>query len=88
MRSIDALKEHAITNGNRNGTTHNDSESQSSFQPKFNYNSPTAKYEAFGIFVASSLTDLPETKALELIEKFTSELVRTLISTKTAASEK
>lgn len=77
-----------MINGTRNGTNQIDSESQSSFQPKFNLSSPTAKFEAFGNFVASSLTDLPETKALELIEKFTSELVRTLITTKTNASEK
>lgn len=73
-------------NGNRSAA-HGESESQSSFHPKFNYNSPTAKFEAFGNFVASSLTDLPETKALELVERFTSELVKALVVSKSAASE-
>lgn len=37
------------------------------------------KFNAFGTFIASSLQDLPETKALEIIEKFTNEIVRALI---------
>lgn len=40
------------------------------------------KFEAFGNFVASSLADLPEINALELIEKFTGELVTSLINSK------
>lgn len=66
---------------------HADSESQSSlhhpspFHPKY-YRSPMAKFEAFGNFVVSSLTDLPEPRALELVEKFTSELVKALITSK------
>lgn len=37
------------------------------------------KFEAFGNFVTASLQDLPETKSLEIIEKFTNEIVRALI---------
>lgn len=72
---------------NLNSIMHADSESQSSlqhpssFHPKY-YRSPIAKFEAFGNFVVSSLTDLPEPRALELVEKFTSDLVRALIASK------
>lgn len=38
------------------------------------------KFDAFGTFMATSLTDLPERKALELVEKFTSEIVKALLS--------
>lgn len=38
------------------------------------------KFEAFGNFVVSALTDLPERKALELVENFTSELVKALLN--------
>jgi len=37
------------------------------------------KFEAFGNFVTASLQDLPENKSLEIIEKFTNEIVRALI---------
>lgn len=37
------------------------------------------KFSAFGSFITSSLLDLPEDKALHLVEKFTNELVRALI---------
>lgn len=37
------------------------------------------KYAAFGNFVASSLLDLPQNTALELVERFTSELVKALL---------
>lgn len=47
-------------------------------------NPTTAKFEAFGQFVASSLIDLPETDALELVQRFTSDLVKSLIASKTA----
>lgn len=43
------------------------------------------KFRAFGQFVASSLIDLPEKSALELVEKFTREIVQTLIAVKTPA---
>lgn len=36
------------------------------------------KYAAFGQFISSSLLDLPMGTALELVEKFTSEIVKTL----------
>lgn len=41
---------------------------------------PADKFDAFGTFIATSLTDLPERKALELVEKFTSEIVKALLS--------
>lgn len=72
---------------NNNSIMQADSESQSSlhhpsaFHPKY-YRSPMAKFEAFGNFVVSSLTELPERKALELVEKFTSDLVKALITSK------
>lgn len=40
---------------------------------------PSDKFEAFGNFVTASLQDLPENKSLEIIEKFTNEIVRALI---------
>lgn len=49
-------------------------------------NPSSAKFEAFGNFVASSLIDLPEKNALELVERFTSEIVKTLIASKTTAA--
>lgn len=45
-------------------------------------NPSSAKFQAFGNFVATSLIDLPEKDALQLVEKFTSELVRSLIASK------
>lgn len=74
-------------NNNISSNRHIDCESRSSlhhpssFHPKY-YRSPIAKFEAFGNFVVSALTDLPEPKALELVEKFTSDLVRALITSK------
>uniref|UniRef100_A0A1A9WJK1 MADF domain-containing protein n=1 Tax=Glossina brevipalpis TaxID=37001 RepID=A0A1A9WJK1_9MUSC len=37
------------------------------------------RYIAFGNFVSSSLQDLPQNAALELVEKFTSEIVKSLL---------
>lgn len=48
------------------------------------------KFNAFGMFLTSSLLDMPENKALGLIEKFTNEIVRALIdktSTLTSGDE-
>ena len=42
------------------------------------------KFEAFGNFVVSSLTDLPERKALELLEKFTGDIVQALLQSSEA----
>lgn len=87
-----------ITNGD---TNHNagdnqtialDSESEMSIAQNQSYkrtlpkNPSSAKFEAFGKFVASSLIDLPEKNALDLVEKFTSEIVKTLIASKTATA--
>lgn len=87
----------SLTNGDSNpimlgnSTIALDSESESSMHnqsykhrltPK---NPSSAKFEAFGTFIASSLIDLPETNALELVERFTSELVKALIASKTTA---
>lgn len=38
----------------------------------------TEKFQSFGQFVAASLSDLPEEKALDLVEKFTLQLVRVM----------
>lgn len=38
------------------------------------------KFEAFGKFLSTSLCDLPENKALELVQKFTNDLVKAFIS--------
>lgn len=62
-------------------STHNQSYKRSSSK-----NPSAAKFEAFGQFIASSLIDLPEKNALELVEKFTSEIVKTLITSKSAAT--
>lgn len=96
LRNLTAMRNQAppMTNGDSNPnmasnqtialdsesemSTHNHSYKRST--PK---NPSTAKFEAFGHFIASSLIDLPEKDALELVEKFTSDLVRTLIAAKT-----
>lgn len=84
-----------IQNGrcNRNSSNSNlpiavDSESESSVHNQYGYgqnaheNISAAKFEAFGKFISSSLIDLPEHSALQLVEKFTTEIVRTLIQSK------
>lgn len=68
-----------------------DSESEMSTQNQsykraLSKNPASAKFEAFGLFVSSSLIDLPETNALELVEKFTSEIVKSLIASKKTAA--
>lgn len=62
-------------------STHNQSYKRQT--PK---NPSAAKFEAFGQFIGSSLIDLPEKDALELVEKFTCEIVRTLIASKDSAA--
>lgn len=66
-----------------------DSESQSSIQNnsymrrvqyKKSRHTYSDKYEAFGNFIATSLTDLSEEKALKLVEKFTGDIVKALLS--------
>lgn len=44
------------------------------------------KFSAFGLFLTSSLLDMPENKALGLIEKFTNDIVRALIDPSTPLS--
>lgn len=86
-----------MTNGNNSHNTANnqtiplDSESEisthnQSYKRTSSKNPSSAKFEAFGNFLASSLIDLPEKNALELVEKFTSEIVKTLIASKTRAA--
>lgn len=82
-----------LTNGdsNPNQTIALDSDSEisthnHSYKRTLLKNPSSAKFEAFGHFMASSLIDLPEKDALELVEKFTSELVKTLIASKTDAT--
>lgn len=60
-----------------NNTSSEQNPTQQAKQPKLHQTSD--KFNAFGTFIASSLQDLPETKALEIIEKFTNEIVRALI---------
>lgn len=50
-------------------------------------NPSSAKYQAFGNFISTSLIDLPEQNALELVEMFTSEIVKALIAAKKPQSE-
>lgn len=45
------------------------------------------KFHAFGQFMASSLIDMPEKNALELVEKFTIEIVQKLIAAKSIAAD-
>lgn len=79
-------------NAGANQTIALDSESEMSIAQNQSYkrilpkNPSSAKFEAFGKFVASSLIDLPEKSALDLVEKFTSEIVKTLIASKTATA--
>lgn len=97
LRNLTAMRNQApqMTNGDSNpNMTSNqtialDSDSEMSTQNhSYKRSTPkipsSAKFEAFGHFIASSLIDLPEKDALELVEKFTSDLVRTLIAAKTA----
>ncbi|XP_067635589.1 uncharacterized protein jigr1 isoform X2 [Eurosta solidaginis] len=44
------------------------------------------KYAAFGDFVTASLLELPASRALQLVEKFTTEVVRVLLDSKTTES--
>ncbi|KAM7360965.1 jing interacting gene regulatory 1 isoform 1-T4 [Cochliomyia hominivorax] len=46
-------------------------------KPRFNHRE--YKYTAFGNFISSSLLDLPPSIALELVEKFTSDIVKVLM---------
>jgi hypothetical protein len=57
---------------------YNDYESSSSPMPLPVAAPKPDKFEAFGKFVTASLCDLPKQKALELIQKITSEIVQTL----------
>lgn len=98
VRSLNTLRNHEqpMTNGhgNRrhylaNSTIALDSDSDislhnmSSHRRSAEKNPPSsAKYQAFGNFVSTSLIDLPENKALELVEMFTSEIVKALIVAK------
>ncbi|KAJ6641705.1 hypothetical protein Bhyg_06645, partial [Pseudolycoriella hygida] len=41
---------------------------------------PSHKFEAFGSFVSNSLQDLPQHKALEMVDRFTSDIVHALIT--------
>ncbi|KAI8129883.1 hypothetical protein CVS40_1000 [Lucilia cuprina] len=43
-------------------------------------NARELKYNAFGNFISSSLQDLPPSTALELVEKFTSDIVKVLMA--------
>uniref|UniRef100_A0A0A1WZT6 Transcription factor Adf-1 n=1 Tax=Zeugodacus cucurbitae TaxID=28588 RepID=A0A0A1WZT6_ZEUCU len=45
------------------------------------------KYAAFGEFVSASLLELPTTRALQLVEKFTSEVVRVLLDSKEKSAQ-
>ncbi|XP_014099131.2 GATA zinc finger domain-containing protein 10 isoform X1 [Bactrocera oleae] len=45
------------------------------------------KYAAFGEFVSASLLELPATRALQLVEKFTSEVVRVLLDSKEKSAQ-
>lgn len=46
------------------------------------------KFEAFGKFLSTSLCDLPENRALELVQKFTSELVKAFLAPAEKVKEK
>lgn len=96
LRNLNSMRHKPLpmTNGDINQKTNQtialDSESEistqnRSFKRTYSKNPSTAKFEAFGHFVASSLIDLPEKNALALVEKFTSEIVKSLIASKTMA---
>lgn len=95
LRSLNSLRnqDQPMTNGSRqHSTIALDSESEASVQQTshrrtFERNPSSAKFDAFGNFVATSLIDMPERMALELVEKFTSEIVKSLIAAKTPANE-
>uniref|UniRef100_A0A1A9UTL2 MADF domain-containing protein n=1 Tax=Glossina austeni TaxID=7395 RepID=A0A1A9UTL2_GLOAU len=53
--------------------------SQTTHQKEPCLSSRELRYAAFGNFVSSSLQDLPQNAALELVEKFTSEIVKSLL---------
>lgn len=95
VRNLNSLRDQhqPMTNGDcnqnlgNNSTIALDSDSEVSTQNhshrRSSQKNPShAKFEAFGSFIASSLIDLPEKNALELVERFTSEIVKTLIASK------
>lgn len=101
VRSLNTLRNHEppMTNGHGNdrhlvdnATIAVDSDSEISLhntsrRRTAEKNPSSAKYEAFGTFVSSSLIDLPEKNALELVEMFTSEIVKALIAVKKPQNE-
>ncbi|XP_013099608.2 protein kinase 4 isoform X1 [Stomoxys calcitrans] len=58
--------------GHMVGSAYNNFPKQMRLSPREN------KYNAFGNFISSSLLDLPQKMALELVEKFTSDIVKAL----------
>lgn len=95
VRNLHSLRDQhqPMTNGDcnpnlgNNSTIALDSDSEVSTQNQSHRRSSQknpshAKFEAFGSFIASSLIDLPEKNALELVERFTREIVKTLIASK------
>lgn len=101
VRSLNTLRNHEqpMTNGHgnsrqylANSTIAVDSDSENSMhntpRRRLTEKSPSsAKYQAFGNFISTSLIDLPEQNALELVELFTSEMVKALIAAKKPQSE-
>lgn len=63
LRNINSLKQSLLTKQEEISENHH----------------PCHKFEAFGTFVSDSLQDLPDVRALEMIDKFTSEIVQALI---------
>lgn len=87
---VDSDSEHSHQNHSRRMGSSRPQHHQQPQQPQHQQNQQQLpplqpahdKFRAFGQFVASSLIDMPEKNALELVERFTREIVQTLIATK------
>ncbi|XP_037045720.1 uncharacterized protein LOC119081083 [Bradysia coprophila] len=71
LRNIDRLKQSLLADNDFSGIV--------SPEKILKNHHPSQKFEAFGSFVSDSLQDLPENNALEIIARFTSEIVQAII---------
>lgn len=69
LKNINILKQSLLADDGSDSTGHK--------KIKRNHH-PSHKFEAFGSFLSNSLQDLPQHKALAMIDRFTSEIVRAL----------
>lgn len=76
LRNINSLKRSL---NNEITALNNDLQRPAAKRQKDEYHQSSDKFNAFGAFLTSALLDMPEKRALELVEKFTNELVKALL---------